>query len=451
MEHVIMPSADWRFGKSFFYSGRGDQNLQNIINVQELVPDKKGILPQNGFVVSLTQGSPSLVKGQDNTNDCLLFTGEAIDCGSGVEIYQRATSGQVIGLCSCGNLHQVCVDVAVVLKAGQTIAFLMYGKYSSDLVIHTWTGKQMETSRIPLLAWERQKMRQLSASDISWLPGNYVSSRLCGNQIDDGIIFEDGLIARPTAHGPAVLASGYNVSDQGRTQLSVVRLGLDQKNGLVIAPGQDGEPLERESCLVLVQEYCTIKGRRAFPSFHIDWSDVGVVKMVARLDCSNMHSASGGGDVYTIAIAPRDWAENIAAQFIDRCGYPDQIIGYRPSMDIDEIMNINLLNVLRGDEERRRQFKANVLALSRYKLDNQLIVGGGHEVVANYIRRVSGNDYFFVGVSATAVMLSYIRRQLITLGSCQSLAEIKPRAPTVSETTKLFGGNVSIGRRRLKA
>lgn len=123
---------------------------------------------------------------------------------------------------------------------------------------------------------------------------------------------------------PELLAVGLGGQDLNSEEYHTVRAGKNSEGTIVLVPSQ--EPPETDRCLVLVHEVSPGCGWKRWPSFYIDWNNAGPVQILSRV-----RKASGSESYqYTLLIAPADWPQNIACQFVDERDYGGQIISYQP-------------------------------------------------------------------------------------------------------------------------
>ena len=154
----------------------------------------------------------------------------------------------------------------------------------------------------------------------------HLSLTLRGDGVEKGISIESNQVPfRPswgmTRHNTGLLAA-TSLSDGNLDNVYVAV--TDQ--GVVLAPCEEDTP-QRE--LVLVQEYATGSGAKRWPGFSVEFGDE--VRKLSRVSTSG----GSGGETWTLVSAPIGWAENIAAQFVNkRDEEKGQVVAYRPDLAV---------------------------------------------------------------------------------------------------------------------
>jgi len=330
MKHIKI-SKGWSFGtKPFpaFWSemsfGR-NKNDEAFIGVNGVAP-VDGVLPENAFKVIKTQeGEILIVGGEDTTPRCLLFAGASGGYRGGVEVFAKGTTGRVLVECSAANNLHSAIEVVAILDVGQSLAFFSTGRGGDTVEVHTWNGTAVDSTVWTKQAWDRRNDPARSEENISWIPGNFRIFQLRGNNVDSGIILENGRLARPT-DGDGRLAHGFNVPCDSKVELNAARFGRDIHGELVVAPMKVGESVDRDRCVVLVHEYAPGCGAKRWPSFSVNWDEAGPVEHLGSV----YRGKGSGSDSYALIIAPVGWAENIAAQFVNERDLGGQVISFKP-------------------------------------------------------------------------------------------------------------------------
>ena len=76
-------------------------------------------------------------------------------------------------------------------------------------------------------------------------------------------------------------------------------------------------------------------------------------------------SRGSGTDTYTLILAPTDWAESIAQQFVDKRGYGSQVIAYKPIAPVDSAPQIQEEDHVLDDEEAGEEGEMDLAAAAR--------------------------------------------------------------------------------------
>lgn len=407
MKHIDLSRGGWSFGTDPFPAFRSqmvyghNQRDREFIGVNGVTPGEGGVLPENTFkVVKTKEGAIILAAGEDTTPRCLLFAGSNGGFRGGVEVFAEATTGRVLKTCSASNAMESGIQIAALLNIGQSVGFYAYGRRTDAIQVYTWNGKEIETKSWSKQAWDRRNDPARSEENIRWIPGNFRIFQLRGNDVSDGVTLENGRLTRSVFDGSEILAHGFNVPSAGSTELQVVRFGRDIHDELVVAPANG--PVASDRCAVLVHEYSPGSGGKRNPSFYINWDNAGSVEKLGSV----YRGKGSGSDTYTLILAPTDWAENIAGQFISAKDYGGQTISYKPGetgkkkeSDLPE----SLLIVFRGNEEKTRQFMDKVAALPANRLDAHTIQNCGRARVSAHLVEVSGDPDFFMGTDPNRV------------------------------------------------
>jgi hypothetical protein len=243
-----------------------------------------------------------------------------------VEVFTEATTGRVLKNCSASNACESGIEIAALLDLGQSVAFHSTGRRTNQVEVYTWNGNEIESKTWSKMAWDRRNDSAHSEDNVAWILGNFRIVQLRGNDVSDGVMIENGRLTRSVFDGEGRLAHGFNVPKEGSLELQTVRFGRDMHEELVIAPAKDGESVDKDRYAVLVHEYSPGSGSKRWPSFFIDWDNVGQVEKIGSV----YRGKGSGSDSYTLIIAPVGWAENIASQFINERDYNSQTISCKP-------------------------------------------------------------------------------------------------------------------------
>ena len=162
---------------------------------------------------------------------------------------------------------------------------------------------------------------------------------LRGAVVSQGIEFQEGAIKTKTPWGSnfePLLGISANLNFSGclthscvfQTQIDDLELPYllgSVRNKIVVFVEKPGI-LNLKQEIVLVQNYTQDETFKRKPSFRVEFG------MEARLLTSISGNFGYRFESWELAIVPSGFAFNIAHQFIDERGYPNQVIKYRPGL-----------------------------------------------------------------------------------------------------------------------
>ncbi|MDO8469703.1 MAG: hypothetical protein Q7S84_01635 [bacterium] len=408
MKHIML-SQGWSFGTDPFPAFRSsmsyghNQNDREFIGVNGAVPSADGVLPENIFkVVKTKEDAILIVAGEDTTPRCLLFVGSTGGFRGDVSIFDEATTGKVLKVCSAGNACDSGIEVAAILDISQSVAFHKTGRNENQVDVYTWNGVAIESKTWSKRAWDRRNDPPRSEENVTWIPGNFQILQVSGDRVSEGVTLECGRLHREVWGSNGRLAYGLGVPVEGNVELTTVRFGRDMHEELVIAPIKEGESASPDRCVVLVHEYSPGSGAKRYPSFYIDWQNAGPVEKIESVS----RGKGSGSDTYTLIFAPIGWAENIAGQFVDQRDYHMPAIAYKPGAKKfggKEDLPESLILAFSGNRGRIEEFMRKVAALSKDQLDEHTICVCGRGRVQSHLLEVSGDPDFFCGADPNAV------------------------------------------------
>jgi len=153
----------------------------------------------------------------------------------------------------------------------------------------------------------------------------YSCFTLSGNNVSPGIKMSGNeLVVASDSQGGSVLAT----STCEVPSLEVAAVGNHPNGTLIVDPGVGKEKVDKDRVLVLVHEYSPGVGHKRWPSFYIEWNNVGDVEVLVEAS----RTKGSGSDYYKLAIVPSGWSENIAGQFQNEKDIGGQTISYKPDL-----------------------------------------------------------------------------------------------------------------------
>lgn len=218
---------------------------------------------------------------------------------------------------------------------------------------------------------------------------------LRGNEVREGIEMPGGRMLFSDFGNEQLVAVGL---DQTQHVYYACAVGKDINGTVVLKPFSADAITDNSRCLVLVHTYSPGCGAKRWPSFSVDWDHAGEVTILSGAG----RSKGSGSDSWTLIIAPMDWPQNIASQFINSRDYPDQTIGYKPAGYVKPELD-SLALAFNGDMERANQFRQKVQQLPTARLNEHILHNCGRARREAHLKEVSGDPDFFLGSDPNSV------------------------------------------------
>ena len=118
------------------------------------------------------KGTVLIRRGEDKTDRVLLFVGCDAPTRGRVSVFDEETTGNIVVKCKARNQRDERVELAVILRPNQTIAFHRWGgaQDTNEVVIYSWNGTVVCERTVGYQAWQTtQKVDTLAAGSVEVL------------------------------------------------------------------------------------------------------------------------------------------------------------------------------------------------------------------------------------------------------------------------------------------